>query len=211
MAWWASQTIGDTVLHMDLNEPLLLQILTTPLRVDINARINDGNTALMCMLIRYRQSRDRQILKKAQILLEYGADPRVPDNNNNRALHMILDATTLMQILNSPFHVDINARNDRGETALHTAVISKSWDQVIFLLQNGIDFNIRDGLEQTADEIRPYDIPSATKTVFAYHRRLYREQVELAFCMGGHERLGASSWLRCIEPGILGMISEAMD
>jgi hypothetical protein len=176
--------------------------------VDINARNKKGQTALFRWIKRSVDGLSGAHARKVAFeLIKHGADPRIPDNNGDTVFHLSPTEAMELIILGGRFHININARNNRGETALHKAVKKKSYERVKFLLELGVDYNISDCNGETAEDIELHKYPRAnTKKIMALSR--WREEHALAIAMATHPRLGDGSWLSTIEPGLIKIISE---
>ncbi|KAJ4128967.1 hypothetical protein NW768_007492 [Fusarium equiseti] len=119
---------GLTPLHVAYSVPVAEVLLT---EVDINTRSRGGRTVLLQSLYKEDYSKlprdDESKLAKALELLDLGGDPSIPDNDGNGPLHFLTkigvenkpDASRLFQRLLQG-GADINLRNNRGQTALHT-------------------------------------------------------------------------------------------
>jgi hypothetical protein len=201
---------GNTILHWCTNEFILNRVLDGPLGVDINARNQRGQTPLFLKLwklsMMLREDDDFECIEdehnQIRSLLERGADARISNNQGNTIFHLPLDEPTTLLILSGHFHVDINAINNRGQTALHIAVANKSYTRVRRLLQIGVDLDIRDSNGETAEEFERRAHPLENTAIL---EELSRRRIEraLAIAMATHPRLGDKSWLGNIEPGLM--------
>ena len=75
-------------------------------------------------------------------LLEQGADPRIGDDEGWRPLHFAGDARMVQLLLDHGAEID--ARNERDETALMLAARTKDTEQSRVLLRNGASLSLRD-------------------------------------------------------------------
>ncbi|RBR24477.1 uncharacterized protein FIESC28_02673 [Fusarium coffeatum] len=119
---------GLTPLHVAYSVDVAEVLLA---KTDINTRRHNGRTVLLQTLYKedYRMTPtdDRSKLEMALNLLDLGVDPRISDSDGNGPLHYLMkigvehkpDATRLLERLVQA-GVDINLRNNRGQTALHT-------------------------------------------------------------------------------------------
>jgi hypothetical protein len=202
---------GNTILHWCTNTSILDRVLDGPLGIDINARNQNGQTPLFLKLwklsIMLREDDDFESTEDAhneiRSLLERGADARIPDSGGNTIFHIPLDEPTIVLIRSEGvFHIDINARNNRGQTALHIAVEDNSYERVCLLLQIGVDLDIRDSNGETAEEFERRAHPLENTAILG---ELSRRRIEraLAIAMATHRRLGDESWLGNIEPELM--------
>ncbi|KAJ4007713.1 hypothetical protein NW752_010382 [Fusarium irregulare] len=114
----------DVAYSVDVAEVLLA-------KTDINTRRHNGRTVLLQTLYKedYRitPTDDRSKLEMALNLLDLGVNPRISDSDGNGPLHYLTkigvehkpDAIRLLERLVQA-GVDVNLRNNRGQTALHT-------------------------------------------------------------------------------------------
>lgn len=104
---------------------------------------------LTCMLIFSVPTRAGDIYSLAQYgdvaglvaMIEAGADINVPDPDGNTALHRAMYPTAKLLLTYAP---DVNARNLKGQTPLHQAVLYGGEQLVELLLFNGADANAAD-------------------------------------------------------------------
>jgi ankyrin repeat protein len=202
--------MGDTILHMCSNLSVIDFVLDgskVAFPIDINIRNKKGQTALYSWIQRSEGvGSGTHASKVASELIKRGADPKISDCNGDTIFHIY--PIKLMELVGfDVFHININARNKKGQTALHRAVKRQSYQRVLFLLRLGVDYNIRDFEGETAEDIEFHKHPLAnTDILIALSRR--REEQNLAIAMASHPRLGAGSRLSNIEPGLLKTISE---
>lgn len=119
---------GLTPLHTAYSVAVAEVILT---KTDINTRRGNGRTVLLQTLYKEDYSMTpaevQSKLGMALKLLDLGVDPSITDNDGNGPLHYLTkisvehkpDAIPLFERLVQA-GVDINLRNNRGQTALHT-------------------------------------------------------------------------------------------
>ena len=137
---------------------------------EINSQCNEGLTPL---LIASRSGNPPLIYK----LLSSGADIIFRDKKEgNSVLHMATekllgrkpahkgqrDAVSLYVDGN---YIDINVRNDKGQTALHQAVRNGKLDMVSLLIEKGIDVNTRDIEGRTALHEATFTLENTNKDI----------------------------------------------
>ena len=120
---------------------------------DINAKNNDGETALM------KSSANHENIEIVKHLVENGADVNDKDNNGETAL-MIASAefknSGVVKYLNIVVEylvengADVNAKNNNGETALMRASGNNDMEMVKYLVEHGADVNAKDNNGKTA-------------------------------------------------------------
>lgn len=90
------------------------------------------------------------------LLLSKGANPKATDVNGNNTLHLAIvskkstqkaNETILLKLLS--LGLDINAKNNDGETAIFLAFKHYEYDKAKVLAQNGADFSIENNKGQT--------------------------------------------------------------
>ena len=120
---------------------LLVSILENG--AEVNARSNPGYTLLDWAAIIGH-------VDILHLLVENGADLEAQNNDGRRALHdaAIHGNLPFIQQLISRYHVDINARENNGETALRWARARNHSTVITFLQSNG---GIDDGMEEDDD------------------------------------------------------------
>jgi ankyrin repeat protein len=208
---------GNTILHMCTTQFILNGVLNGRLRADINARNQHGQTPLFNNLRMFTMAPDDNDIaynedghNQIRSLMKRGADARIPDNQGNTIFHLPLDEPTISLIRSEGFfHIDINALNNRRQTALHIAVEDNSYERVCLLLRIGVDFDIRDSNGETAEEYgrRVYPPHNTANIDVLYSYRIERERA-LAIAMATHARLGDGAKLGNIEHGLIRIISE---
>lgn len=102
---------------------------------DINAKDNNGNTALT--LAAYYNNLD-----KVKQSIADGADVNAKNNSGNTALLWAAANKNLDMVKYLiEYGADINAQNNYGNTAFIRAVLSKNLDMVKYLIEHGADVN----------------------------------------------------------------------
>ena len=111
---------------------------------DVNAKNDDGNTALM-------MASYNGYIKVVRLLLKKGADVNAKDNNHNTALiGASINGRTETVALLLENGADVNMKDDDGMTALSAASEAGETEVVRELLKNGADVNVIDDNEYTA-------------------------------------------------------------
>jgi ankyrin repeat protein len=101
-----------------------------------------------------------------RLLLSAGADPAIPSNDHTSPLMIAAgvgcvpgqwieperDILAVARILVEELKADVNAVNDRNETAMHGAVCRSADSVIQYLADNGARFDIKD-----ADGLTPLD------------------------------------------------------
>jgi hypothetical protein len=112
-------------------------------RPDVNARADDGATALlriedhpMRLMLGKDPSADRPVV--ISMLLTAGADPNLQNKDGNTALHRAADATEARALLKGGARLDV--RNKRGETPLLSA---EKEDVALALIEAGANTDPR--------------------------------------------------------------------
>ncbi len=134
----ATDSFGDTALHIATLTESNIQILEYLVSngADINERNKKGVTPLA-------QAVEKRLAEHIEFYSSRGADIYAADINNITPLFKSLDAGLDMtkQLINSNNFAN---RDSLGNTALHIAIAKNaSIDQVVFLLDMGIDVNAR--------------------------------------------------------------------
>jgi ankyrin repeat protein len=223
---------GSTILHYGPSLFILNMVLDGPIPIDINARDNHGRTALFRLIQMTDWSKtDRGnsagiiILK----LMERGADPRIRNHAGYTVLHLRSNKTVLLGILNNHNHIDINVRNNKGQTPLHTAMAYNNIDAVDVLIAHGSDINRKDDSGKTPlhtavayNNIDAVDVliahgsdinrkDDSGKTPLDWANRQGGKMQEMihhrvrktAFLMGHHARLGENSLVRLLPEDLI--------
>lgn len=122
---------------------IMLTSSTNLHEVDIN-----GNTLLHAAC-------QAENLAVVQHLATAGLDLSQLNNNAETLLHVAVlsQNTKLLQWLIDSKKIDINAKDSKGNTALHTATFLNKQDIVEFLVQNGADITL-----QNDDDKKAYDV-----------------------------------------------------
>ena len=141
---------GNTPLH-EASRTFSLGIGTYPSTVrlllsegaDINARNKRGETSL-------HLAARRGLRNIAKILLSRGADPISVDMDGNSILHKAAQSGD-MEIYNEPIMswalkrgIDIDVRNNSGETPLFAAVMARQPAAIVLLASNGAEITATD-------------------------------------------------------------------
>jgi len=104
--------------------------------VDLNVTNCNGWTAI-------KLAARRSLEKCVEVLLSYGADPNIADNEQFTAMHNAVANVDVLKLLLSKC-TDVNTRNNKGETPLYVAVEKGNVESVNSLLEHDADPNIAD-------------------------------------------------------------------
>lgn len=98
--------------------------------------LSDGSTPLLLAVLLSEQD-------LVKVLLQYRADPNIPDNSGRTPLHCALSQPSILQVLlgSKP---EVNTKTKEGETPLYWASSAGLAPAVELLLKNGADPNIAD-------------------------------------------------------------------
>jgi hypothetical protein len=132
---------------------LLLKLKTDLQEEDIQAIINSknekGNTALHLAV----RSKDPAMLEIAKLLIEEGAKIDIKNKKGNTALHLAVIAQNLdgvNALVNTNLKYDIDALNNHGYSALHSAILTDAPEMVELLKQKGANINVVNEYGSTA-------------------------------------------------------------
>ncbi len=98
-----------------------------------------GQTALMIAI-------EKRCSATVKLLLEVGANGRLPDLNNNTALHYAAifgNVVILAELLKS--RPDVNQQNAMGDTALHLAIRHNHPEVAMTLINHGANISLKNG------------------------------------------------------------------
>lgn len=158
---WAASGPGDfncRLLDKQLRITETLRLLLDYNSTGINLVDNTGSTPLQYAAISYAMCGCSQYAELAiRTLLEYRADPRIPDGSGCTILHLLgyhshegdPIKTMLLDLILS-HGANINHTENNGKTALH--VFAQNLRQVSaakFLIEHGADFRVRNTLRET--------------------------------------------------------------
>ncbi|XEV04522.1 hypothetical protein FSHL1_009809 [Fusarium sambucinum] len=126
----------STILHVLTDIELLAHILAT-YDIDINAKDRRGYTAILV-------AATMKAFDRVTVFLDAGADINATDNDGSTLLHHCIENEAILGRMLDKNIVDVNAKNQLGNTALYTAVKAKACGIVKRLLNAGACSNIRD-------------------------------------------------------------------
>lgn len=104
--------------------------------IDVDHKSDRGWTAL-------KQAARKKLERCVEVLLRYDADPDIADDEQYTALHNSADCGAIMKQLAVKSR-NLNAKNERGETALYVACDRGSTAAALILLEHKADPNIPD-------------------------------------------------------------------
>lgn len=122
---------------------------------DINAKDNEGTTALMNAAMDIDYYTNDEICK---LLIENGADINAKDLQGNNALiyASIFEHFDIIKLLIES-GAEINAKNNDGYTALMEASSNGNLETVKLLIENGADVNIKNNDGKTALDLADFE------------------------------------------------------
>jgi ankyrin repeat protein len=136
---------GANALHVaaaDEETTDLIDAILETRKFDINGVDSDGRTPLHHAI----SGTNREI--NARHLLEKGADPTIRNNKGDTPFHLaaqfLTDTHVLGLMLGNEIKIDIDEKNNDGETALHLAIDKSNVTAVRLLLSNGANPNVAD-------------------------------------------------------------------
>ncbi|GFF70369.1 putative ankyrin repeat protein FPV162 [Aspergillus udagawae] len=158
--WGASGPGGSNCRHLDkqLRITETLRLLLDHDSTGINRVDNTGSTPLHYAAISHAMCGCSQHAELAiRTLLEYGADPRIPDGSGCTILHLLgyhshqgdPVETTLLELILA-HGANINHAESNGKTALHAfAQNLRQVSAAKLLIEHGADFRARNSLRET--------------------------------------------------------------
>lgn len=127
---------GNNLLHIAVKNDSysIINYLINKNGMDLDARDENGQTLLEL----YVTNNNIDLVKK---LIENGADSSIKDRNGNNLLHIAAqnDAYNIISYLMSRNSMDLDARNENGQTLLELYVTNNKIDLVKELIENGAD------------------------------------------------------------------------
>ena len=148
-----NNTILTTLVNYDLTKAILnfLSLLTHSIKSSkdlldyINQKNSKGYNALLYSAFRG----NLEIFNK---LMEIGADISLTNSSGLNVLHLASQGNfpNIIVFLIEKYFVDINSRDNQGNTALHWAVYKNSKQAVDYLIYYNIDINLKDNDGETA-------------------------------------------------------------
>ena len=125
-------------------------LIHTP-HVNVNLRNEYGQTPLYVAVDRGRE-------QSARLLIDAGADIKISNHKQRTALHLAASnghSSIVGELIKVP-HLNLNVRNENGQTPLHVAVINGMVASARLLIDAGADINIPDKYQQTALHLAAY-------------------------------------------------------
>jgi len=146
------------------------------------------------------------------VLLEHGADASAKDAYGYTALHRaaLMGHTEVVALLLEN-GAEVPAIDGAGMTALHRGSRWGQEEVVQLLLDHGADVSVKDNVGATAQDLataRSHLQVMAMLMAEPARREAVRTSKCVAFAMGHHERLGAGTWVRGLDPGVVRMVLE---
>jgi len=112
---------GNTLLHIPFCSKKFIDFILE-LGIDINTKNNNGITPLNFYMLQYCPN-----IKIIQYLIEKGANPMIFDKGGNTILHTYYLDERIIDYLSK--HIDINTKNNKGETPLHFYMKNKNFNK----------------------------------------------------------------------------------
>ena len=137
----------QTALHLAVShgyDDIVRALIRAP-DVNLNVRTKDGNTPLYLAVI-------NGMVASARLLIDAGADINIPDKYQQTALHLAASnghSSIVGDLIKAP-DVNLNVRNEDGNTPLDVAVMSGREQSAQLLIDAGADINISDNKQRTA-------------------------------------------------------------
>ena len=104
--------------------------------IDVDHRSDRGWTAL-------KQAARKKLERCVEVLLRFDADPDLADDEQYTALHNAADCSAIMKLLAVKSR-NLNAANEKGETALYVACDRGTTAAALILLEHKADPNVPD-------------------------------------------------------------------
>ena len=148
-----NNTILTTLVNYNLTRATtnFISLLTHLIKseADFSNYINQKNTRGYNALLYAAFRGNLEIFNK---LMEVGADPTITNSSGLNALHLASQGNypNMIVILVEKYNLDVNSKDNKGNTALHWAVYKNSRQAVDYLIYYNIDTNLRDNDGETA-------------------------------------------------------------
>ena len=148
-----NNTILTTLVNYNLTRATInfISLLTHLIKSssDFSNYINQKNTKGYNALLYSAFRGNLEIFNK---LMEVGADPTLTNSSGLNALHLASQGNypNMIVILVEKYNLDINSRDNKGNSALHWAVYKNSRQAVDYLIYYNIDTNLKDNDGETA-------------------------------------------------------------
>ena len=140
-------------------------------KADVLVKDKNGNTLAYYLIASYRKQNEADFDKKRDLLAEKNVDFTTPQKDKNTLLHIVAshDNLALLQKI-SNFKINVNAKNNTSETALHKAAMVAKNDAILkYLLSQGADKSEVTEFGETA-----YDLAKENEI-------LQRENIDIEF------------------------------
>ena len=148
-----NNTILTTLVNYNLTRATInfISLLTHLIKseADFSNYINQKNTRGYNALLYAAFRGNLEIFNK---LMEVGADPTITNSSGLNALHLASQGNypNMIVILVEKYNLDVNSKDNKGNTALHWAVYKNSRQAVDYLIYYNVDINLKDNDGETA-------------------------------------------------------------
>ena len=157
-------------------------------------------------------SAQRGILSSLLLLLEKGAEVSAKTDDGSTPLHFAADRGHESVVLILLEHgAEVSSKLDAGFTPLHCAAAGGHDTVVRVLVYKGADLQSKSNDGRTAEDMATaysHPLVAAMLNGEAMRREAARRARCEAFAMGHQERLGAGSWVRWLDAGVVRMVLE---
>lgn len=135
---YTNQSFLEELFKHDFDEKFLSDSIASK-KVDINHQDKDGNTFLHLCLLKSK-------FKSAYWLINNYASAKIYNNNNQRAIDIVIDKNNhqLLKAILEIREIDINKKDDYGRNILQDTVVLGYNDMAKILIEYGADINSMD-------------------------------------------------------------------